>query len=361
MNNDNRFKLGLFCTNGSGGLAMTKVPERWDASWENNLKATLMGEAAGLEFTLPIARWHGYRGTTNTQGEAFETLTWATGILSCTTDITVFGTLHVPLINPVFAAKQMVAADHAGRGRFGLNIVSGWNAGEFEMFGVELREHDERYAYSAEWLEVVKKIWSEDTPFDFHGKYFDLEDVILKPKPYGGGAPLLMSAGSSPAGRKFAANNVDCLFMAFPHLDGLASEIDSIRSLFGKHPIGLYASSHMVCRPTQKEAEDYYHYYVHEMGDWDAVEHILHIRGQGHSIPQDVLAQMKERLISGVGTFPVVGGVDEIAAMFLRMADAGLNGLAVGLVNYIDELPYIEAELLPRLERLGLRRPVSVQ
>ena len=45
MDNDNRFKLGLFCTNGSGGLAMTKVPERWDASWENNLKATLMGEA----------------------------------------------------------------------------------------------------------------------------------------------------------------------------------------------------------------------------------------------------------------------------------------------------------------------------
>jgi FMNH2-dependent dimethyl sulfone monooxygenase len=45
--------------------------------------------------------------------------------------------------------------------------------------------------------------------------------------------------------------------------------------------------------------------------------------------------------------------------MFLRMADAGLNGLAVGLVNYIDELPYIEAELLPRLERLGLRQPAS--
>jgi len=108
MENSNRFKLGLFCTNGSGGLAMTKVPERWEATWENNVIATQIGERAGLEFTLPIARWHGYRGQTNTQGEVFETLTWATGMLANTEAITVFGTVHVPLVNPVFAAKQMI-------------------------------------------------------------------------------------------------------------------------------------------------------------------------------------------------------------------------------------------------------------
>ena len=68
MRNANRFKLGLFTTNCSGGLAMTKAPERWDASWDNALAANRMAEEAGLEFTLPIGRWHGYRGETDAEG-----------------------------------------------------------------------------------------------------------------------------------------------------------------------------------------------------------------------------------------------------------------------------------------------------
>ena len=84
MQNANRFKLGLFATNCSGGLAMTKVPERWDASWDNALTANRLAEAAGLEFTLPIARWHGYRGETDTEGSSYETLTWAAGTLAAT-------------------------------------------------------------------------------------------------------------------------------------------------------------------------------------------------------------------------------------------------------------------------------------
>ena len=356
MLDGNRFKLGLFCTNGSGGLAMTRVPERWVASWDNNLRVTRMAEQAGLEFTLPIARWHGYRGTTNTQGSAFETLTWATGLLSSTRTITVFGTVHTPLLNPVFAGKQMVTACHAGPGRFGLNVVSGWNADEFRMFGVDLLEHDERYDYTAEWLDIVKRIWSEDRPFDYQGTYFQLKEVLLKPKP-SGSRPLLMSAGSSAAGRAFATRNADCLFMAIVDLDGLAGEIASIRSLAGQREVGVFASGHMVCRPTDREAKEYYHYYVHEMGDWEAVEHILRIRAQTQSIPQDRLVKMQERLISGVGTFPVVGGPDQVADIFRRMSEAGLDGMAIGLVNYINELPFIEAELLPRMERLGLRRP----
>ena len=47
-------------------LTMTKAPERWEATWENNLAAARLADAAGLEFLLPVARWHGYRGETDT-------------------------------------------------------------------------------------------------------------------------------------------------------------------------------------------------------------------------------------------------------------------------------------------------------
>ena len=80
-------------------------------------------------------------------GAAFETVTWATGLLSQTTRITVFATVHAPLFHPIIAAKQLVTADHIGEGRLGLNIVCGWNEAEFTMFGVTQRDHEVRYEY----------------------------------------------------------------------------------------------------------------------------------------------------------------------------------------------------------------------
>jgi FMNH2-dependent dimethyl sulfone monooxygenase len=170
MFNQNKLKLGIFSPNCSGGMAVTKVPERWDASWENNLKLAQMADDAGIEFLLPIARWKGYGGETDFEGSTLETITWACGLLAKTKRITVFGTVHAPLVHPIFAAKQMVTVSHVSEGRFGLNIVCGWNQDEFEMFGIAQREHDTRYEYGQEWWDVVQKIWSEDAPFDYNGR-----------------------------------------------------------------------------------------------------------------------------------------------------------------------------------------------
>ncbi len=90
---------------------------------------------------LPVGRWKGYGGDTDYQGETLETVTWAAGLLAATQRLTVFGTVHAPLIHPLIAAKQFVTADHIGEGRFGLNIVCGWNEGEFDMFGATMRDH----------------------------------------------------------------------------------------------------------------------------------------------------------------------------------------------------------------------------
>lgn len=351
----NKFKLGLFAQNCSGGLTMTKAPEAWDPSWDNNLAAAQMADDAGLEFILPIGRWHGYKGETDTEGTTFETLTWASGLLAATTDISVFGTVHVAFLSPVFAAKQMVTADHIGRGRFGLNMVSGWNASEHDMFGVNLRPQEERYDFTEEWVTIVKRIWSEDEPFDFHGKYFDLEGVLLKPKPYGGGRPLLVSAGNSPAGRAFAGRHADCLFTTIVEFDKLGSIVNELRAATRTGKANIFASSHVITRPTTKEAKDYYHYIVHEMGDWEAAEHAVAIRTKGRDTPLKTLENLKERMVSGVSTYPLIGSYDDIAAEMKRISDCGVDGLAFGLVNYLNDLPAFRDEVLPRLERLGLR------
>ena len=82
------------------------------------------------------------------------------------------------------------------------------------MFGVQQREHDERYEYASDWIESVKQAWGPEDDFDFDGRYIKLKKVRAKPKPYGGTRPLIMNAGSTPAGRSFALRNCDAFFTA---------------------------------------------------------------------------------------------------------------------------------------------------
>jgi len=356
IQSDNRFKLGLFSQNCSGGLTMTKAPEFWDASWENNVTASRLADDAGLEFLLPVARWLGYGGDVDAEGENFETLTWATGMLSVTTEIVVFGTIHVPLVNPVFAAKQMISAHHAGRGRFGLNMVSGWNIEEHLMFGIPIREHDERYAYTEEWLDVVEGMWKNDEPFDLAGKFFDLKGVYSRLKPYGGNRPMLVSAGNSPVGRNFALRRADCVFIGVREIDALAPEIADMRRM-APAPRMYFGCGNLICRPTRKQADEYYHYLIHEMGDWAAVEHALSIRKKGGASSAKLPTHTAERMLAATGTYPIVGGYDDVVEEFRRMSDAGLDGIAIGLVNYIDDMPMLRDEIIPRMERAGLRVP----
>jgi alkanesulfonate monooxygenase SsuD/methylene tetrahydromethanopterin reductase-like flavin-dependent oxidoreductase (luciferase family) len=161
----NKLKLGLFGSNCSSGRAATKVPERWGASWEDNLALAQMADEAGIDLMLPIGRWRGYGGATNFEGYTWETITWACGLLAQTKRLNVFCTIHAPLVHPVFAAKQFVTADHISRGRFGVNIVCGWNQDEFDMFGATQRDHDDRYAYGEEWLKAITAIWERRGSF----------------------------------------------------------------------------------------------------------------------------------------------------------------------------------------------------
>lgn len=357
----NAFALGLFSFNVAGGLTQTKS-EIWDASWENNVTAARLAEDAGLEFLLPLGRWRGMKdfpNETEAEGGTFECLVWAAGILAETQRIAVFGTLHVGYVNPVFAAKQIVTAHHIGRGRFGLNVVSGTIAPDYAMMGIPFDDHDARYDYTEEWVTIVKRIWTETEPFDHAGTYFNLQRVLEKPKPYGGEAPMLISAGHSSRGRSFAIRHADALFTSFTEAENLAHELRTARaaSQDGER-VPIYASGHLITRPTQKECDEYYHYLVYELGHWEGVEETVALRNQHRTMPVGSIQRLRERVISGNGTYCVRGGYDEVAQQFKELHEAGLDGMAIALVDYVADFPAVRDEILPRLERLGLRQHV---
>ena len=360
MYNTNKLKIGLFGSNCSSGRAVTKVPERWSGSWPDNLRLARMADEAGIDFLLPIGRWKGYGGDTDYQGATLETMTWAAGLLASTKRITVFGTVHAPLFNPVIAAKEMVTADHIGEGRFGLNIVVGWNEDEFEMFGVEQREHEDRYGYAQEWLDVIKMIWSDQEDFDFQRKYFNMKGVRGKPKPFGGTRPLMMNAGSSATGQAFAIRNCDAFFLQASRdsLAETAQRVAGVQKLAkeGGRDIGCYTVGVITCRPTQKEADDYYHYSVVEHADWSAVDGILALKNiSPQTVPMEEYVLKRRQYAQGMGGLPIVGDPDFVAKQLADLSQAGLTGIGVSLVNYADELPFFCDEVLPRLARMGVR------
>src|SRR3954464_12853341 len=111
MYNANALKIGLFGANCSSARTATLVPERWSASWPDCLKLARLADEAGIDFLLPIGRWKGYGGDTNLHGSTLETVTKAGGVPSGTKHITLFGTVHAPLFNPIIAAKEFVTVD----------------------------------------------------------------------------------------------------------------------------------------------------------------------------------------------------------------------------------------------------------
>ncbi|MFI5268618.1 MAG: LLM class flavin-dependent oxidoreductase, partial [Chloroflexota bacterium] len=359
MYNDNKLKLGFFGPNCSSGRFVTKAPERWSGSWDDNLRLATMLDDAGIDFLLPIARWKGYGGDTDYQGATWETITWATGLLAITKRITVFGTVHAALFPPLIAAKQIVTADHVGHGRFGLNLVCGWNEGEFDMFGVKPGDHDSRYRLGQEWLDVLKLIWQKDD-FDFKGEFFDLKGIREKPKPYGGTFPLVMNAGASGDGRAFALRNCDAWFtstrlpsMHQASLDEASQVVQAAKAdarAVGNE-IGAYTVGVIVCRPTRQEAEDYFRYITEEVADWNAIDCILAMKGYDKRPPDEVERFRREYAVGNSG-LPFIGAPDDVAGYLATVSAAGFDGCGLSFANSAYEAPYFIPEVLPRLERL---------
>jgi alkanesulfonate monooxygenase SsuD/methylene tetrahydromethanopterin reductase-like flavin-dependent oxidoreductase (luciferase family) len=360
MHTDNALKIGLFGANCSSGRAVTKVPERWTGNWEDNLALARMADEAGIEFMLPVGRWKGYGGDTDYMGTTLETITWATGLLAHTKRLVVFGTVHAPLFHPVIAAKQMVTADHISGGRFGLNIVVGWNEDEFQMFGVTQREHDARYDYAQDWIDAVKMAWEAEDDVDFDGQFIKLKKLRAKPKPYSGTRPLIMNAGASDVGRSFAIRNCDAFFTnaSRTSMEDNATRVKAAKDEARTHgrELDVYGVGVVTCRPTQKEAEEYYRYALIENGDWSAVDGILAKKKISvATVGEEEFQRQRQGYVNGMGGLLMVGDPDQIAQTLANLSKAGLRGIGFSFVNYLKELPYFCDEVLPRLERMGVR------
>ncbi len=351
-----RFLLGTFASNCSGGMTVSKLPDRWEATWENNLKLGKLLDDAGMDFMLPIARWIGYGGETDFHGTVLETMTWAAALLANTKNLTVFATIHTVANHPMAVAKQIATLSEMSGGRVGLNIVAGWNKPEYDALGLTLPEdHETRYGYAQEWFDFIKRLWNEEEPFNFDGKYFKTTRSYGRPRPVL--PPPIYNAAGSGLGREFAMRNANFLFTPAIDLERSKAEVADLKeqAKAGGRDVGVLTFSHVVCRPTEDEAKAELKRQL-DNADWGAVDNLVKLQfAHAHSFPHDLLALIRERMATGHGGFPLVGTPDQVADGIAALHEAGFRGTTLSFFHYANEFPYFRDEVLPRLAARGIR------
>jgi len=357
----NKFKLAPFCINYQRGGAPTLAEDgsMLTLEWDEQVRIAQLADEAGLEALIAAARWRGYAGDARWAQETYEGLPWAAGLAAVTQQIVLFATVHTPLYHPVQVAKLSSTIDHISRGRFAMNIVSGWNVKEFDMFDHTQREHDDRYAYSTEWTEFLKRLWTETEEFDLDGTYFRARGATSLPKPVQNPRPPIMSAGSSDAGRQFAATHADLAFVTGRNIDELTSAAADVRSraeALGRN-IQVWASGLMVCGETEADAKQQFDHFVTEHGDAKAAEDAirLQVAGKGESVKWEITpAMIKERMVGSLGN-RLIGSPDQIVEGMQRLSDAGIDGMACTWFNYDIGIQAFRDLVQPLAVDAGLR------
>jgi alkanesulfonate monooxygenase SsuD/methylene tetrahydromethanopterin reductase-like flavin-dependent oxidoreductase (luciferase family) len=359
--NTRKLKLGTFCSNLSGGCAISKIDGTLKAEWPATLDLAQIADGMGFEALVPVGRWQGFGGETNFNGAGFESFTWAAGIGASTKQAGIFATSHVPTIHPIMAAKQGMTIDHITGGRFSLNIVTGWNRPEIEMFGHELADHDVRYDWAIEWLDIIKKLWTEDEPFDYEGRFYNIRQGWAMPKPVQKPYPVVMNAGGSERGRHYAAKYCDVAFCVLDShdFDKARAFVERYRRLareeYGRE-IQVWTNCYVVQGETEKDAQDYFEYYVRQQGDWAAVDNLVNTMiANAKTLPTEVLRHMKEHFIAGWGGFPLIGTKEQIVDKLQRLSDCGFDGVLLSWARYQEEIRHFEQETYPLLIQAGLR------
>jgi FMNH2-dependent dimethyl sulfone monooxygenase len=170
--------------------------------------------------------------------------------------------------------------------------------------------------------------------------------------------PITLNAAFSPPGRDFAAKAADFLFTSFVDIDKGREHIEDMKLRAGREnrSIGVCTTTHVVCRPSQAEAEDYYEHYAVTMADIQSVDFYMGQKQKfSGSHGEEAYRLHRKRFAAGAGTYPIVGSPRHVAEELIKISQAGFAAATVSFVNFKNELPYFIETVMPLLRDAGVR------
>ena len=241
-----------------GGWLRNVPDEGMEASWDYASRLARRAEEIGFDLTL-VAELN-LNDIKGVDAPSFDAWTTTAALAAATERLELMVAVRPTFHLPTLAAKQAATIDRISGGRLSLNVVSSWWATEARMYGVDFDAHDDRYARTAEWLDVIDGMWSEDR-FSYNGAYYRADDAVLEPKPVaraGRPRPTLYAGGESEAGKSLIAAQCDAWLTHGDPPDVIGPKVDDMRRRRDAHglpPMTFGAAGYVVCRPTEAEAE----------------------------------------------------------------------------------------------------------
>jgi alkanesulfonate monooxygenase SsuD/methylene tetrahydromethanopterin reductase-like flavin-dependent oxidoreductase (luciferase family) len=210
----------------------------------------------------------------------------------------------------------------------------------------------------SEWLDILLRLWTSDDEFDYEGALIDVRGAYQQPKPVQRPRPPLMSAAFSPRGLAVAARYADMVFVDSTDATSVARRVADVRGLAqtqGRH-ISAWIAVSIICADTDAEAERRLVHY-RENGDEDAIRNFVNWTLGGTQAVGDSVTKIGASLASAGGAYSLHGSPRTIADGLAELAVAGLDGVVLTFPNYDAGLPVFISDVLPLLEKDGVRAP----
>lgn len=240
-----------------GGWLRNVQDEGMEASWEYARDLAVRAEEIGFDLTL-IAELNlnDIKGVDEPSLDAWST---AAALAAVTKRLELMVAVRPTFHNPALLAKQAASIDRISGGRLTLNVVSSWWKDEATKYGIEFDEHDDRYARTSEWLDVVNGCWANGGPqgFSHTGRYYDVRENVMEPKPVRKPRPTLYAGGESETAKNLIATKCDAYLMHGDAPEAVGAKIADMRERrekAGLAPMVFGVSGYAIVRDSEAEA-----------------------------------------------------------------------------------------------------------
>lgn len=244
-------------------------------------------------------------------------------------------------VAPSVMAKMLSTFDQLSGGRVRVNLIAGGTSSELEADGSFLG-HDERYAQFSEALDIMKRAWTEDAPFDVDGEYFRANGVAVHPKPLQKPYPPLYLGGASESARELCATHADVQLFWGDSPSVIAERVREMDKLAAEKGRSLRYGMRLqvVVRETEDEAWAAAHDLITDATpELRAMRQATGDQSRANDRMKE-LAQVKDHMIdkhlwSGIATVregagvAVVGDPGQVADTLRRFVDAGCTSFCL--------------------------------
>ena len=354
-------ELGVFLPVLSNGWIASTTAPRYRPTYAMNKAMTMLAEDLGLSFVLSPVKYRGMGGPTEFWDYVLESFEVMAALAEATDRIRLYGSVALPTVHPAITARRAATIDHISQGRFGINLVSGWQKAEYEQMGLWPGDvhYARRYQYAREYVDILKLLWTR-RDVDYEGEFFHLRDCRILPHPE---HPLpLVCAGQSDVGMQFTAQHTDYAFV-LGDVSGDAvfaanRKLQQYAAETGRD-VGAYVLYTLVLEETEAEARAKSDYWS-EHADREALATMM---GQAALDAAGGTAALLQD-IAYIGITRIIASYAQCAAILDRIGTVpGTKGIMLIFPEYLAGLQEFGERVLPlmRTAKLASPRPPRVQ